>query len=74
MSNKSNTIWNEFSGERPPTTKLATVHDGDGLASNEKPGSTHMSVPVLAHSASLTFIVAGEARCVLGLAGKESTR
>jgi hypothetical protein len=74
MSNKSNTIWNEFSGERPPTTKRAAVHGGEGLASNEKPGSTHVRVPVLPNSASLTFIVAGEARCVQGPAGKESSR
>jgi hypothetical protein len=74
MNNKSNTIWDEFPGERPAPTKRAAVLGGEGLASDGKPGNTHMSVPVLAHSASLTFIVAGEARCVQGPVGKEPSR
>jgi hypothetical protein len=71
MTDKSSLVWNEYPGERPTTTKLAPVLGGDGLASDEKPGNTHVGVPVLAHSASLTFIVAGQARCVQELAKKE---
>ena len=73
MSNKSSSLWNEFPGARPPTTKLAPVLAGEGLASDEKPGNIHVRMPV-PNSASPTLIVAGETRCVQGLAGKESPR
>jgi hypothetical protein len=73
MSSKSSSVWNEFPGKRPPTTKPAPVLGGEGLASDEKPGNMHVRVPV-SNSASLTFIVAGEARCMQELAGKEASR
>jgi hypothetical protein len=73
MSNKSSSVWNEFPGARPTSTKLAPVLAGEGLASDENPGNIHVRMPV-PNSASLTLIVAGEARCVQGLAGKESPR
>ncbi len=71
MSNKSSSLWNEFPGARPPTTKLAPVLAGEGLAWDENPGNIHVRMPV---PTSASLIVAGEARCVQGLAGKESPR